>query len=76
MIKHLPNGWVLSWTPHPDHPGDVTKAVYAAAKKGNCHVHKSLDLYTAWISDPFRAIGMFPTAMEAMNEAESEDYER
>jgi hypothetical protein len=74
VIKHLENGWELNWTENPDYPGDITKAVYAAARKGDCHVHKSLDLYTAWIANPFRAIGLFPTAQEAMNEAESENY--
>ena len=76
MIKQLANGWELNWTPDPDHPNDITKAVYASARKDNMHVHKSLNVYTAWLAEPFRAIGMFPTAKEAMTECESENYER
>lgn len=55
--RELPNNWLLTGTESGNH-------MWAAKK--NMRVHKSLDRYTAYLVEPFRPMGMFDTAKEAM----------
>ena len=56
--KKLAGGWLLKSTDNGSH---------MMASKGSMRVHKSLDRYTAYLVEPFKRLGMFDTAKEAMS---------
>jgi len=55
--RSLPNNWILQYTDNGSHKW---------AAKGRLRVHKSMDRYTAYTVEPFKRLGMYDTATEAM----------
>ncbi len=59
----LENGWVMTWVEGSYSPG---VKVHASAHAGNCRVHRSDSEYVAYRLNPYRYVGKFPSANEAM----------